>query len=486
MNLAVNFRLIFYMCGWVVLGLAGVMILPVIPALTTGDGEVGSFLKSAAVAAVLAGFLLVQGHRQNREDIRSRDGLATVGLAWLLIGLIGALPYWFSGSFPSFWDGLFESVSGFSTTGATAAARVETLPASIIFWRSLTNWLGGMGVIVLMLAVLPVFGLSGVQLFKHESTLGQQRVRPRIAQTAKTFWLIYAGLSLTLLLLLLAAGLGWFEALCHTLSTVATAGFSNHSLSVGYYDRPALEFILAIFIILGSLNFALYYQVARGDWKSLFRDTECRVFLLTIALSGTAVTLSLWGSGYYNDLPTTLRHAFFQVVSVISTTGLTTADWQLWPAFCQGLLFALFFVGGCSGSTSGGMKCVRWILLFKGIHRTLRQQIHPRAVIPVRLGGQAVPEDVMTAVWSFTVIYFLVLTLTTLALTALNLDLVTAFSASAAALGNVGVGLGQLGPLGSYGQFPGLAKGVLILSMFMGRLEFFSLLILFLPEFWKK
>jgi len=486
MNLAVNFRLIFYMCGWVALVLAGVMLLPIIPALLLADGQAKVFAQSAALVALAAGLLILQGRRQRYNEVRSRDGLALVGISWLMIGFLGAMPYWLGGSIMGFWDGLFESFSGFSTTGATVLADIEALPGSVLFWRALSHWLGGMGIIVLMLAVLPFFGLSGVQLFKNESTLGQQKIQPRIAQTAKILWLIYVAMTLILLGLMKAGGLAWLDAVCQAFSSIATGGFASRNLSIGHYNSPFLELVLTLFMFLASLNFALYYQAVRGDFKALFKNTESRVFFFIILLAGLGLTLSLMWSGFYESVGTALRHSFFQVAAVISTTGFTSTDWEQWPHLSQGILFTLFFVGGCSGSTSGGMKCIRWILLFKGIHRTLRQHIHPRAVIPVRLGGQAVPESMMTAVWSFGAIYFIVMVASTLALAAMNLDILTAFSASASALGNVGIGLGEVGPADNYGHLPGLAKGVLCLDMFLGRLEFFTLLILFMPEFWKK
>jgi trk system potassium uptake protein TrkH len=487
MNLAANFRLIFYMCGWVSLFLAGALLIPLLPSLILDDGQAGVFLKSAALVAAWGFLLTLQGRRQDRDEIRSRDGLATVGLAWLMIGFLGALPFWLSGASPTFWDGLFESVSGFSTTGATISSSVETLPPSILFWRALTHWLGGMGVIVLMLAVLPFLGLSGVQLFKNESSMGQYKIKPRVAQTAKTLWFIYLTLTLILVALLLAGDLAWLDAVCNAFSAISTGGFSTRNLSIGHFDSPYLELVLTLFMFLGSLNFALYYQAVRGNPGALFKNTECRVFFLTILGASAAVALSLRLAGFYPDSPlTAARHALFQVVSVISTTGFTSYDWETWPHFSQGVLFLLFFVGGCSGSTSGGLKCIRWILLFKGIHRTLRQHIHPKAVIPARLGGEAVSESLMTAVWSFGAIYFIALALSTLALSALDLDILTALSASASALGNVGLGLGEVGPADNFGPLPSLAKAVLSLDMFLGRLEFFSILILLMPDFWKR
>ncbi|MDR3038760.1 MAG: TrkH family potassium uptake protein, partial [Candidatus Adiutrix sp.] len=373
------------------------------------------------------------------------------------------------------------SVSGFSTTGATLLTDLDRAPPTILLWRSLTHWLGGMGVIVLMLAVLPFFGLSGLSLFKNESSLGQVRLKPGIAQTAKALWLIYLGLTVLAVILVRVGGMSWFESVCHALSAIATGGFATREMSIGHYHRPYLELVFTLIMFAGSLNFALYYQAARGDWRSLARDPEARAFTLIIVVCSLAIAAVLLASDHYPTPLTALRHAGFQVVSVVSTTGFASADWIQWPLPAQGLLFALFFLGGCSGSTSGGIKCLRWLLIFKGVRRALRQHIHPRAVFGLRLGGRPVPERLMTAVWSFWALYLIVLAVSALALTALNLDLLTAFSASASALGNVGLTLG-----GGFAHFPAPAKIILILEMILGRLEFFTLLILFLPEFWKR
>lgn len=487
MHLAVNLRIVFCMCGWAALFLSGALLAPIAISLIKGDGEALIFLKSAAVAAAVAGLLIWQGHNKMKTyEVQSRDGLATVGLAWLLIGVLGALPYWISDALPGFWDGLFESFSGLSTTGATVLNNIESLPPSLLFWRAATHWLGGMGIIVLMLAVLPFFGLSGVQLFKNESSLGQTRLKPRIAQTSKALWLIYVGLTVLLIALLLAGGMSWFDSICHAFSAISTGGYSSRNLSIAHFKSGYFEVILTIFMFLGSLNFSLYYLAVKGDFKSFYTNTECRVFTLIIIMASLMVFTSLLTSGFYPSVLTALRHSFFQVVSVISTTGLTSYNWEEWPHFSQGVLFILFFIGGCAGSTGGGLKCIRWILVFKGIHRTLRQHVHPRAVLPVRLGNRAVPESVMTAVWSFVAIYIIMITVATLSLAAMDVDLMTAFSASVSALGNVGLGLGKVSTSSNFGHLPGLGKGLLSLMMFIGRLEFFTILILFMPEFWQK
>jgi trk system potassium uptake protein TrkH len=457
------------------------------PALFLADGTFPAFCVSAASAAAAAGCLIRLGRRQRAlvSEIRGRDGLAVVGLAWPLIVLAGALPYiicgLISGLSFGFVDSLFESVSGFTTTGATIMANLDRLPPGLLLWRAMTHWLGGMGVIVLMLAVLPLLGVSGVHLFRNEGSMGQTKIRPRVAQTAKTLWIIYLGFTVILVVLARAFGLSWFEALCNGLSAVATGGFTTRDLSIGHYGRPGLEMLFAVFMFLGSLNFALYYQASRGDWRSLFQDPEVRVYTLIIAVSALLITFFLLAAGHYASFWTTLRQAFFHVVSVVSTTGFASTDWLQWPGFTRALLFSLFFMGGCTGSTSGGIKCVRWILIFKGLHRALRQHIHPRAVIGISLGGRPVPERIMAAVWSFWALYLVVLAVSALLLAALGLDILSALTASASALGNVGLDLGL-----GFAPLPSPAKVVLIMEMLLGRLEFFALLILCLPEFWTR
>ena len=482
-RLAVNPPLVAYLCGLILAFLALIMGLMIGAALWLDDGTWPIFGFSAMAAAGAAGLLLLLGRRQRgaASEVRGRDGLAVVGLAWPLIVLAGALPYLISGLTPSFVDALFESVSGFTTTGASVMAGLDRLPPGLLLWRSLTHWLGGMGVIVLMLAVLPFLGLGGLHLFRNESALGQVRLKPRATQTAKTLWLIYLGLTIILVVLARVLGLTWFEALCNGLSTISTGGFSTREMSIGHYGHPGLETLFAVFMFLGSLNFALYYQAFRGDWRSLFQDTEARVYTLIIILSALLITASLLAAGHHSSPLTALRHSFFQVVSVSSTTGFSSADWLKWPSFTLGLLFTLFFLGGCTGSTSGGIKCLRWILIFKGLHRDMRQHIHPRAVIGLNLGGRPVPERLMTAIWSFWALYLVVLAASALALTALGLDIFSALTASASALGNVGLDLGL-----GFASLSAPAKSILILEMLLGRLEFFALLILFQPEFWTR
>ena len=485
--MTINLRLVLFMVGWICLLMATTMILPIIPSLVFHDGQYIYFFQAAVICALLGGLLIWQGWNERQKDLRTRDGLAAVGLCWLAIGFLGAVPYLTTGGIPNVWDALFESVSGFSTTGASILGDIESLPKSILFWRALSHWLGGMGIIVLMLAVLPFLGVGGMQLFKNEVPGPQvDKLRPRVRETAKYLWAIYMSFTLVLWSLLMLGGLDWFEAMSHTFSAMSTGGFSSKNISVGHFASGYVECVLIFFMYICSLNFALHYQLLTGNWRAMFFNAEFRVFLAIILIAGILVAGPVIASGFYARPLDAVRHSYFQVVAIISTTGFGTADWEQWPHFSQSILLLLFFIGGCSGSTSGGFKCIRWILLFKGAYRAMKQHIHPRAVLPIRLGGKVVPEDVVTGVWSFSIIFFLSLAISTLSLCAFDIDILTAFTAAASSLGNVGPGLGTVGPMENYGHLPGPAKGLLSFCMFLGRLEYFSMLLLFLPSFWKK
>ncbi len=482
----VDLRLVLYFCGWVAALEALALMLPALVSLIWDDGRWPVFVQSALAAALVAALFIAQGWSRRRQTMRSRGGVATVAFTWLTVSFLGALPYGLDASFPTVWDCLFESVSGFSATGASVARDVEALPASILFWRALTHWLGGMGIIVLMLAVLPLFGLNGVQLLKNEQpALGQHKVRPRAAETAKLLWLIYLGFTTAAFAVLLSFGMTPLDALCHSLSVTATGGFTNKNDSMAGYDA-SIQAALVFFMILASLNFTLYCYLLKGDFKSFKSNTEAKVFLALIGVAGVLACLPLLARGVYESGAESLGQAVFQVVSIATTTGFSSTDWERWPFLAQAVLLALFFVGGCSGSTSGGIKCIRWILIFKGIYRSLRLHLHRRAILPLWVGRLSVPETVVSAVWSFAAVYVVFLFGSTLALTALEVDIFTALCASASALGNVGQGLGEVGPADGFGALPAAAKLILCFDMILGRLEFFTLLILCLPEFWKK
>jgi trk system potassium uptake protein TrkH len=481
----INPRLIAHLTGWIVLVTGAGFLLPLIPAYAFGDGSAACFWESLAVCLFLGALLLAVGGRSSGQEPRYRDSLAVVGLAWFLVSLLGSLPYLFSGRL-DFCGAVFESFSGFSSTGATVAADLPSWPQGLLFWRSFTQWLGGMGIIVLMVAVLPFLGVGGQIMLKSEvSGPASDKLRPRVAQTAKILWIVYLSMGLACFLLLRLGGLGWFDALCQAMTTISTGGFSNYADSAASMGT-LLRWVLIAFMLLGSVNLALYWQALGGHWRALLHNREAAFLLALVLLAALAAAVPLARSSAVYDLPSAYFECLFQAVALVSTTGLATADWSNWPHLSQAALFLLFFVGGCSGSTSGGVKCIRWILLIKTINRACRRLIHPRGVFPVRLQGRTVAESTLEGVWQFFLIYFLIMALATLVNTALGLDIMTAFSASASALGNVGPALGAIGPTGAYGEVAGPVKIVLSLCMLLGRLEFYSFVVLFFPEFWRK
>ncbi|MDR1297565.1 MAG: TrkH family potassium uptake protein [Deltaproteobacteria bacterium] len=482
----INPRLIAHLTGWIILFTGLGFLLPLIPAYVYADGSALWFWESLAVSTALGASLMAAGGLTSAHEPRYRDSLAVVGLSWFLISLVGSLPFIFSGHL-DVWSSIFESFSGFSSTGASAIADLRPVPRGLLFWRSFIQWLGGMGIIVLMVAVLPFLGVGGQIMFKSElSGPASDKLRPRVAQTAKILWGLYLVLTVVLVALLSAGGLEFFEAVCQALVTMSTGGFSNFNESAAYHDSRFVQVVILVFMFLGSISFALYWQLLSGNWRSLVLNGEVLFLSGLLLLISLVSTAALLHSDYYQSPFEAFFQSLFQATSVASTTGQFTADWTGWPHLSQAVIFFLFFVGGCSGSTSGGVKCIRWLLLIKSIHRACRRLIHPRGVFPVRLQGRNMSEQVLEGVWLFFLIYFLTMAVSTLAVTAVGLDLLTAFSASASALGNVGPSLGLVGATGSYAAFPPAAKVILSLCMLMGRLEFYSFVVLFFPEFWRR
>lgn len=458
-------------------------------ALVYGGGDAPAFLLSA-VATGTVGLGAWRLTSPLPRDIAPREGFAIVTLAWTATALFGALPFRLSGAVDSFPRAVFESMSGFTTTGATVFATVEALPHGILFWRSLAHWLGGMGIIVLAIAILPFLGVGGMQLFRAEVPgPTPERLRPRIAQTAKLLWLVYLTMTVAQALLYLAAGMGGFDAVNHAMSTLATGGFSTRDASLGAYDSPWIQWVTILFMYLAGVNFALHYRAATGR-PTYPRDAEWRFFTLLILGGGALVAgANLWQGGYGGTpggVERAVRDALFQVTSIATTTGFSTADHALWPAPSQTLLLLLFFVGGMAGSTSGGIKAMRILLLLKHTANELRKQLHPRAVLLVRVGGKVVGEDVLATVLGFVILYVLLFLAGTLALSLFGNDLVTALSASAASMGNVGPGFGEVGPSRNYGWMSDAELLVLSALMVVGRLEIYTVLLLLRPEFWRR
>ncbi|MDR3205004.1 MAG: TrkH family potassium uptake protein, partial [Deltaproteobacteria bacterium] len=390
----INHRLIAQLTGWIVLITGCAFLPPLIPAYFYQDGSAIFFWQSLVVSTVLGAFLLAMGSGAGSNEPRYRDSLAIVGISWFLISLIGALPYIFSGRL-DFWSAIFESFSGFSSTGATAIKDLGPIPKGLLFWRAFTQWLGGMGIIVLMVAVLPFLGVGGQIMLKNEISGQADKLKPRVAQTAKILWGLYISLTLILTILLFFGGLGFFDSVCQALTTVSTGGFSNYNESAGYHQSLYIRVVILIFMFLGSVSIALYWQALTGHWRALIYNSEV-VFLVSLILAVSLISsLALVFSGSIPNLGSAFFQSLFHAVSVVSTSGLMLTDWSQWPHLSQSALFFLFFVGGCSGSTSGGVKVFRWILLIKSVHRACRKLIHPRGVFPVRVGGKIVSDQLL-------------------------------------------------------------------------------------------
>jgi len=456
-------------------------------ALLYGDGDSLAIFGAAALTSAVG----IAAYRLTRleGDLTAREGFAIVTFAWAGTAVFGALPYLFSGSTHSFIGAVFESMSGFTTTGATIFSDVEALPHGILFWRSFTHWLGGMGIIVLAIAVLPFLGVGGMQLFRAEVPgPTPERLRPRITQTAKLLWYVYLGITVLQTLLYMAGGLSPFDAVTHTFATLATGGFSTKNASIAAFDSAYVDWVTIVFMYVAGVNFALHFRAITGRFD-YFRDHEWRFF--TAILVGAALivsVLNLSGGGYEvsaRGIEHALRDGFFQVTSITTTTGFVTADYELWMPGAKMCLFALFFVGGMAGSTGGSIKAVRVLLLLKQTAMELRKHLHPRAVLLARMGRQVVKEDVMANVVGFVILYLLLFLAGCLALSLMGMDMLTAMGASAATVGNIGPGLGDVGPTDNYGWMSGPELTVLTFLMLVGRLEIYTVLLLFHPETWK-
>ena len=418
-------------------------------------------------------------------DVTTREGFAIVTLAWTATAVAGALPYLFTGVLESPAAAVFESMSGFTTTGASVFTDIEALPHGVLFWRSLTHWLGGMGLIVLVIAVLPYLGVGGMQLFQAEVPgPTPERLRPRITQTAKLLWLVYVGLTLAQTVLYAAGGMEWFDALNHSFSTLATGGFSTQNASMAAYQSPFIHWVTIAFMYLAGVNFALHFRAASGQ-PVYWHDQEWRFFTWVLVVAAAVIAVLNLTSGDAAGLEPAIRDALFQAASIVTTTGFASADYELWVPGAQMILFALFFVGGMAGSTGGGIKAVRVLLLLKHTLNEIRKNLHPRAILLTRIGTKPVREDVLAHVIGFVVLYLLLCLAGAVVMGLMGMEPLTAISASMATVGNIGPGFGNIGPTENYGWMTGPELSVLSFLMLVGRLEIFTVLILFHRETWK-
>ena len=477
---------ISYVVGTLVLFFGLTMTIPLATGLYFQDGSVRSMVSAMVVTIAVGSCLYLFFRRARVAHISQREGMAIVAVGWTAAGLFGALPFYFSGESWTFVDALFESVSGFTTTGASVLSDIEALPKGLLLWRSFIQWLGGMGIIVLSIAILPFLGVGGMQLYKAEvPSPVPDKLKPRIRDTAVILWQVYAALTIAQVIFLVVGKMSLFDALCHAFTTMPTGGFSTQNASIAQYDSVYFDIVFIVFMVLAGINFSLHYQLMRGRPLAFWRDAECRFFLGAVGLLTLAVSWDVFGT-VFQHFGQALRYGAFQVVSIITTTGYATYDYEKWPAMSQLILLLCMFLGASAGSTGGGMKCLRIMLCFKFCYKELFALIHPRAVLSIKIGGRSVPEDVMRSVLGFMALYMGVFGMASVMLAGMGVDFITAFGAVAATLGNIGPGFGMVGPVENYAQLPSLGKWLLIWCMLLGRLEIYTMVILLVPEFWRK
>ena len=476
------------------LGLTGVtMLLPALIAWGYNEPDLVGHLKSSAICVLIA--LPVWFFTRKNRSLNNKDGFAIVTLAWLLVALAGAQPFYLTGAIPNFTDAWFESMSGVTTTGATIIGNIETLPNlvngieslphGVLFWRSFIQWIGGMGIIVFTIAILPLLGVGGVQLFKAEVPGPvADKIRPRINQTAKILWMVYVGFTFVQMLLLGLAGMPWFDSVCHAFTTMPTGGFSTQNASIAAYSNPLIHYIIIFFMFVAGVNFTLHFRAITGNYKVHLKDYEFRVYLSIICIATLLIFFNI-SSANSDWSHNSFLISLFESLAMLTGTGYAIADYELWPFFSQHLLLIIMFFGAMGGSTSGGMKIARIILLIKYAATETRRMLHARAIIPIRIGDRFISDEVVRNTLGFSLIYLSIFVLTSFVLTAFNLDLLSAIGASASAIGNVGPAFGAFGPTDNYALLHPIGKWMLTICMLLGRLEIFTIMVLFSRTFWK-
>ncbi len=477
-----NRRFVLYLLGWLLLLDCGFLLLPLLTSLVYRE-SVDPWVGAIALAGVV-GLLLVGLYPPTERHIRPREGFLIVSGAWIAVSLVGAIPYVLTGSL-GIVDALFESVSGFTTTGSTVIADVTVLPRALLLWRALSQWLGGMGIILFTIAILPLLGIGGMQLFKAEVPGPvADKLKPRLATTARTLWMVYVGFTAAEWVALRLAGLSGYDALCHSFTTLATGGFSTRNTSVGEFGSATVEWIIIFFMLLAGINFVLHFRLLTGRVSEVWQDSELRYFLGVIVASTVVLTVTTYETGA--KVADTFRDAAFQTLSILTTTGYASTDFELWATLPLLILLCLMVLGGMSGSTGGGIKSLRALLAISSLRTTLHRLIHPHAVKPVKYGGAVVSESVLSGIWTFLTAYMLIALVGAAVVAAYGYDLLTAISAGMTSIGNVGPGLGEIGAYDNFSHFPGVVKMVLAGCMLFGRLEVFTMLALFTREFWRR
>ena len=478
-----NYRTIINVLGKLLLIESAAMILPLLVSLYYRQNDTIAFILTISIT-VLTGGVLTLSTKDKKGVVKIRESLVIVSFGWVLISLFGSLPIFITGSTNSFTDAFFETISGFSTTGATILSDVESLPYGILFWRSFTHWIGGMGILVFTLSIFPAVGVGSFRIFKAETT-GPivEKITPHIKDTAKILYRIYLAFTLIGILLLVIGGMNWFDATVYTFGSVGTGGFATKNMSVGAYNSTYIHLVISIFMIISGINFSLHYSLIRGRWKDVVQDRELRFYLGVIAVSVLLIASNLT-IARHSGLLLSLRDSLFQVSSIITTTGYSTVNFDAWPAFSKFILFILMFIGGCSGSTAGAMKNIRILVLIKLVKRDILKIFHPKAVIPVKLGNKTISSETLGSIASFFVLYIFIFIAGTLLTTLDGADLLTASSSVAAMLGNIGPGFEMVGPTMNFAHFSAWSKWLFSFLMLLGRLELFTVLVLFSKKFW--
>lgn len=480
-----NWSTVRHVLGVLLMGFSPTMLPPIGVSLWYADGELQHFLLTLATTFVI-GLVLWLPVRSNPQALRVRDGFIIVALFWTVLCMISALPFHYSPHLP-FAEAMFESISGFTTTGATVITDLESLPPSLLYYRQQLQWLGGMGIVVLAVAVLPKLRIGGVQLYQAEmpGPIKHEKLTPRIAHTARRLWICYLALTVSCALAFWLAGMTVFDAIGHSFATVSTGGFSTHNASLGHFDSLTIETIANLFMLLGAINFTTHFLVWRHrSLLEYLRDAELRAFLVIVCGVIVVITVFLALKDSHGHLLGALRYGAFQVISVITSTGFTTTDFSTWPSFLPIMLIYISFIGGCAGSTAGGLKVLRVMLLLKQAGREVDQLIHPHGQFRVKIGGKTIPEAVLRAVWAFFALYVFCTSILTLGMVSTGLDVLSAFSAVAACLNVLGPGLGQVAS--HFADVSTAGHWILIFAMLLGRLEIFTLFVLLSPAFWRK
>ncbi|WP_323786875.1 TrkH family potassium uptake protein [Psychroserpens sp.] len=492
-----NFKIIFHFFGLLLLFNGGFMLLAALVSFIYKDGVTTQILLSG-ILVLIAGGISMLATKDHRKELNKREGYLVVSFGWIVMALTGTIPYIFTESIPSFTNAFFETMSGYTTTGASILNDIESLPEGILFWRSLTHWIGGMGIIVLAIAILPLLGIGGMQLFAAEAPgPNADKLHPRITDTAKRLWLIYFGYTAAETILLQVAGMSFFDAINHSLCTLSTGGFSTKNASVAFWNgQPIIQYIIIVFMFLAGTNFILSYFAFKGKVQKAIRDEEFKLYFKFIALFTIIAALIIYFRADFSissiDHPmvfgkgeASIRHALFQVLAIITTTGFVTADYTLWTPFLVVFFFGLMFLGGSAGSTSGGVKVVRHMIMIKNGFLEFKRALHPNAILPVRYNKKSVSGDIVFNILGFFILYMISFIIGALVFSMLQIDFESAIGLSASSLGNVGPALGNFGPVNNYAELPAFGKWWSSFLMLIGRLELFTVLILLTPFFWR-